>query len=585
MKKLYAYTKPYLKTYILCFLVSIAYSGFLSIAPFVEGMITTQLQKDGMNIAANVAGAGVQFDKILIFLRILIFIYVGNIVTDLVSQFLLTSGIQNTIRDLRNDIQKKIVKLPMSYFDGHTIGDVLSRVSNDVDTISNALQQTLIRILDAILTVGFAAIMMFVINPKMALIGILVIPGSLIITAFIMKRSSVLFRNQQNAFGTLNGYIQERYTGFAEIKLFGKQEDSIKEFSEFNNDLCENGFKAQFISGLMTPLISFLTYLAITATSLMGAINVVTGKIPLGNLQAFIRYMWQLSQPLEQITQLSSSIQAAFAATDRVFDFLEAQEEVPEAINPIPCQNAKGNVTFEHVSFGYSPDKLLIQDLNVQVQQGQMVAIVGPTGAGKTTLINLLMRFYDVSGGAIKVDGIDIRDMTRDDLRSNFGMVLQDTWLFNGSILDNIRYGNESTTEEEVIEAAKAANVHHFIQTLPGGYQMELNEESSNVSGGEKQLLTIARAILANPPIMILDEATSSVDTRLELLLQNAMKNIMKGRTSFVIAHRLSTIRNADLILVMNNGSIIEQGTHESLMEKKGFYEQLYMSQFQKNNK
>jgi len=396
-----------------------------------------------------------------------------------------------------------------------------------------------------------------------------------------MKRSSVMFSKQQAALGDLNGYIQERYTGLTEIKLYGKQEDSIEQFKEINDNLCENGFKAQFISGLMSPLISFITYLAIVAVCILGATFAITGAITVGQLQAFIRYMWQLNEPLEQVSQLSASIQSAIAASGRVFEFLSETEEVPEVSAPVRIENLKGNVTFEDVSFGYNKEKMLIEHLNINVKSGQMVAIVGPTGAGKTTLINLLMRFYDVNKGAIKVDGVKIKDMRRDDLRSIFGMVLQDTWLFNGTIADNIKYGKEEATQQEIENAAKTANVNHFIKTQPDGYHMILNEESSNVSVGEKQLLTIARAFLADPAILILDEATSSVDTRLELMLQTAMKNIMKGRTSFVIAHRLSTIRNADLILVMNNGSIIEQGTHDELIAKKGFYEKLYMSQFQ----
>ncbi len=499
----------------------------------------------------------------------------------MVPNIFLTNGIQNTMRDLRNDVQKKISKLPVSYFDKRTVGDILSIISNDIDTMSNALQQSLSRILSAFLSIILATVLMFYINPVMGAVAALLIPGSAFIMKFIMNRSSAMFEKQQVALGDLNGYIQERYTGLTEIKLYGKQEDSIEQFKEINNNLCENGFKAQFISGLMSPLISFITYIGIVAVCVLGAIFAITGVITVGQLQAFIRYIWQLNEPLEQVAQLSASIQSAMAAGGRVFEFLSETEEVPEASNPVKIDNLQGNVTFEDVSFGYSKDKMLIEHLNINVKSGQMVAIVGPTGAGKTTLINLLMRFYDVNEGAIKVDGVKIKDMKRDDLRSIFGMVLQDTWLFNGTIADNIKYGKEDATQQEIENAAKTANVNHFIKTQPDGYNMILNEESSNVSVGEKQLLTIARAFLADPAILILDEATSSVDTRLELMLQTAMKNIMKGRTSFVIAHRLSTIRNADLILVMNNGTIIEQGNHDELIAKKGFYEKLYMSQFQ----
>ncbi|ABX40490.1 ABC transporter ATP-binding protein [Lachnoclostridium phytofermentans] len=581
MKKLYPYIKPYLKFFIVAILLTIGYAGFLSAAPMVEGFITTRLKDDVVNIANKVPGAAISFSYIIKILKLLLVIYIGNVLCSYGSQYFLTTGIQNTMRDLRNDVQRKIAKLPISYFDKRTVGDILSIISNDIDTMSNALQQSLSRILSAFLSITLAIILMFYINPIMGAVAVLLIPGSAFIMKFIMKRSSVMFKKQQVALGNLNGYIQERYTGLTEIKLYGKQEDSIEQFKEINNNLCENGFRAQFISGLMSPLISFLTYIAIVAVTILGATFTITGAITVGQLQAFIRYMWQLNEPLEQVTQLSSAIQSAMAASARVFEFLSETEEVPEAENPVKINDLKGNVTFENVSFGYNKDKMLIEHLNVNVKSGQMVAIVGPTGAGKTTLINLLMRFYDVNNGAIKVDGVNIKDMKRDDLRSIFGMVLQDTWLFNGTIADNIKYGKEDATRQEIENAAKTANVNHFIKTQPDGYNMILNEESSNVSVGEKQLLTIARAFLADPAILILDEATSSVDTRLELMLQTAMKNIMKDRTSFVIAHRLSTIRNADLILVMKSGTIIEQGTHDELMKKKGFYEKLYMSQFQ----
>ncbi len=581
MRKLYPYIKPYLKYFIAAVLLTIGYSGFLSAAPMVEGFITTRLKDDIADIANNVPGASISFSYIIKILKLLLIIYIGNVLSNFGSQYFLTNGIQNTMRDLRNDVQKKISKLPISYFDTRTVGDILSIISNDIDTMSNALQQSLSRILSAFLSILLAAVLMFYINPVMGAVAVILIPGSALIMKIIMKRSSVLFDKQQVALGNLNGYIQERYTGLTEIKLYGKQEDSIEQFKEINNNLCENGFMAQFISGLMSPLISFITYIGIVAVCILGAAFAITGSITVGQLQAFIRYMWQLNEPLEQAAQLSASIQSAIAASGRVFEFLSETEEVAEASDPVKIENLKGNVTFEDVSFGYSKDKMLIEHLDLTVKSGQMVAIVGPTGAGKTTLINLLMRFYDINEGEIKVDGVNIQDMKRDDLRSIFGMVLQDTWLFNGTIADNIKYGKEDAVRQEIVNAATTANVNHFIKTQPDGYNMILNEESSNVSAGEKQLLTIARAFLADPAILILDEATSSVDTRLELMLQTAMKNIMKGRTSFVIAHRLSTIRSADLILVMKNGTIIEQGTHDELIARKGFYEKLYMSQFQ----
>ena len=535
MKKLFPYIKPYLKFFIAAILLTISYSAFLSASPMVEGLITTRLKDDVVNIANKVPGASISFSYVIKILKLLLAIYIGNILSSFGSQYFLTNGIQNTMRDLRNHVQRKITKLPVGYFDKRTVGDILSIISNDIDTMSNALQQSLSRILSAFLSVTLAIVLMFYINPTMGAVAVLLIPGSALIMKFIMNRSSAMFEKQQMALGDLNGYIQERYTGLTEIKLYGKQEDSIEEFKEINHNLCENGFKAQFISGLMSPLISFITYIGIVAVCILGAIFAISGTITVGQLQAFIRYMWQLNEPLEQVAQLSASIQSAMAASDRVFGFLSETEEVPETSNPVKIDDLQGNVVFEDVSFGYTKDNMLIEHLNINVKSGQMVAIVGPTGAGKTTLINLLMRFYDVNEGAIKVDGVKIKDMKRDDLRSIFGMVLQDTWLFNGTIADNIKYGKENAAQKEIENAAKTANVNHFIKTQPDGYHMILNEESSNVSVGEKQLLTIARAFLADPAILILDEATSSVDTRLELMLQTAMKNIMKGRTSFVM--------------------------------------------------
>ncbi len=550
-----------------------------------EGLITTQLIKDAANIGKGIEGAAVNFNYITKVLGLLAGIYVSSTISTYIASFLLTHAIQNTMRDLRNAIQDKIRKLPISYFDSNSYGDVLSRITNDVDTISNAMQQSFIQIVNSILSVSLAVIMMFRINTKMALLAILIIPLSYLVSKFIVGKSQKLFYRQQRALGKLNGTVQEMYTGFNEIKLYGKQNEAIEEFENINQQLCNTGFKAQFISSIMSPMISLISYLGIAAIGVIGGIYAISGVITVGNLQAFIRYIWQINQPLSQVTQLSSTIQSAFAAIERVSEILNEEEEIPDPENSVKLENPRGDVTFEHVKFGYSDDKPLIKDLSAEIKSGQMVAIVGPTGAGKTTLINLLMRFYDVKGGAIKIDGVDIRDMKREDLRSMFGMVLQDTWLYKGTIYDNIEYGRFGATKEEIIEAAKIANVHHFIKTLPDGYNMILNEEASNISQGEKQLLTIARAIISDPAILILDEATSSVDTRLELLLQNAMRNIMKGRTSFVIAHRLSTIRNADLILVINEGNIIEQGNHEELMKKGGFYEKLYNSQFANKEK
>ncbi|WP_315167302.1 ABC transporter ATP-binding protein [Metaclostridioides mangenotii] len=580
----YKKISPFIKPYRFSFLVAIFFvitSAILnSIDPRIEGMITTQLAKDAINIYKGVEGASVNFTYILRIMGILAAIYLLKAILNYGAGCLLANAIQSSIRDLRTAVESKIRRLPISYFDKNSLGDVLSRVSNDIDTISNAFQQSFIQIVNGILVFSLAIGMMFTINVKMALFTLLIIPLSYFISRFIVKKSQTQFNDQQDALGVLNGKVQEMYTGFNEIKLYGKEEDVIEEFKEANNNLRNYGFKAQFISSLMNPLISLLTYFGIVAVSFVGSLNVISGSLSIGNLQAFIRYIWQINQPLSQVTQLSTIIQSAYSAINRVLEILEEEEMTEDTQTNEDVSKLQGNVSFEHVQFGYKDDNLLITDLNAEVKSGQMVAIVGPTGAGKTTLINLLMRFYDVKGGAIKIDGIDIRDLPREDLRSLFGMVLQDTWLFSGSIYENIEYGRFGATKEEIVEAAKRANVHHFIKTLPDGYNMLINEEGSNISIGEKQLLTIARAFLSNPSILILDEATSSVDTRLEIMLQEAMKNIMKGRTSFVIAHRLSTIRNADLILVMNQGSIIEQGTHDELIAKGGFYENLYNSQF-----
>lgn len=580
IRKISPYIGPYKGYFIIAITLIVLATITNALSPFVEGLIITQLTNDSFDLIKGITGASVNFAYIIKVLILLGIVYTINAAATYGASYLLTNGIQNAIRDLRNAVQDKIRRLPMSYFDGNSYGDVLSRITNDIDTISNALQQSFSQIIISILSISFALIMMFTINVKMALVAVLIIPGSLIVSKIIVNKSQRLFEAQQNALGKLNGAVQEMYTGFNEIKLYGKQEDSIEDFKRINEELCINGFKAQFISSTMSPLISLLSYLGIAVIGVMGGITAIAGKITVGNLQAFIRYIWQINQPLSQVTQLSSAIQSAFAAVERVFEFLDEEEELKDKEASIKLENPKGNVSFEHVKFGYNADKPLIKDLNAEIKSGQMVAIVGPTGAGKTTLINLLMRFYEIQGGAIKIDGVDTRDMKREDLRSMFGMVLQDTWLFNGTIYENIEYGRFGASREEIIEAAKIANVHHFIKTLPDGYNMFLNEEASNISQGEKQLLTIARAIISNPSILILDEATSSVDTRLELMLQKAMQNIMKGRTSFVIAHRLSTIKSADLILVVNDGSIIEQGNHEELMAQGGFYEKLYNSQF-----
>ena len=547
-------------------------------APSVEGMITTQLASD-LSLAESIGKLQVNFDEITKIMLMLAFIYLAKTLSQVFAVIWLTNAIQHAMQDLRNALQSKIRRLPVRYFDRHQFGDVLSRITNDVDAISNALQQSFVNVVTGVLTIILALIMMFRIHVLMACIAFMIIPLSLLITVFIVRHSQKRFKAQQDALGALNGAITELYTGYNEILLFNKQQQSIEKFRNLNENLRQNACTAQFVSSTIGPLNALVTYLTIGGVAVVGTIQIIQGNLSVGNLQAFVRYIWQVNDPLSQISSLSSQIQSAFAAIARVLEILEEEEEIAE-LNPSKhIEQVKGNVTFSHVRFGYGEEPLM-KDLNVEVKSGQMVAIVGPTGAGKTTLINLLLRFYDVNGGSICIDGVDIRDMKRGELRDMFGMVLQDTWLFSGSIYDNIRYGRLDARKDEIIHAAKMANVHHFIRTLPDGYHSVINEEANNISQGEKQLLTIARAILKDPQILILDEATSSVDTRLEKMLQEAMHRVMEGRTSFVIAHRLSTIRSADLILVINDGDIVEQGTHEELMEKQGYYEKLYNSQF-----
>lgn len=547
-------------------------------APSVEGMITTQLASD-LSLAESIGKLQVNFDEITKIMLMLAFIYLAKTLSQVFAVIWLTNAIQHAMQDLRNALQSKIRRLPVRYFDRHQFGDVLSRITNDVDAISNALQQSFVNVVTGVLTIILALIMMFRIHVLMACIAFMIIPLSLLITVFIVRHSQKRFKAQQDALGALNGAITELYTGYNEILLFNKQQQSIEKFRNLNENLRQNACTAQFVSSTIGPLNALVTYLTIGGVAVVGTIQIIQGNLSVGNLQAFVRYIWQVNDPLSQISSLSSQIQSAFAAIARVLEILEEEEEIAELNPPKHIEQVKGNVTFSHVRFGYGEEPLM-KDLNVEVKSGQMVAVVGPTGAGKTTLINLLLRFYDVNGGSICIDGVDIRDMKRGELRDMFGMVLQDTWLFSGSIYDNIRYGRLDARKDEIIHAAKMANVHHFIRTLPDGYHSVINEEANNISQGEKQLLTIARAILKDPQILILDEATSSVDTRLEKMLQEAMHRVMEGRTSFVIAHRLSTIRSADLILVINDGDIVEQGTHEELMEKQGYYEKLYNSQF-----
>ncbi len=574
LKRLTHYINPYKATFMLVLLFTVLTVAFNAALPYVTGLPTTEISR---NLANN---EPINFSYIIQCLIWITIVGIGYCVSQLLSGVLMTNVVQSAMQDLRRDIEEKINRLPVSYFDKNQQGNILSRVTNDVDAVSGALQQAFIGIVNAVLAIAMAAVMMFYIQPIMALISMIMIPASIWISKKIVNVSQKDFQNMQNSLGDLNGYVQENMTGFTVLKVYGREKQTLDGFKAVNHQLEYFGFKAAFISGLMMPLVQLTAYATYIGMAVMGSFYVITGVIVVGQLQAFIQYIWQISQPMGNITQLSSVLQSASAATKRVFEILDEPEEPLNEVDAILPEVVEGAVKFEHVDFAYDPSKPLIQDLNFEVKAGQMVAVVGPTGAGKTTLINLLMRFYDVNSGAIKIDGIDTKSLSRSDVRSLFGMVLQDAWLYEGTIADNIRFGKLDATDYEVVDAAKTANVDHFIRTMPDGYEMEINAEGDNVSLGQKQLLTIARAVISDPKILILDEATSSVDTRLEALIQKAMDRVMKGRTSFVIAHRLSTIRDADLILVMDQGSIIEKGTHESLLAQGGFYEKLYNSQF-----
>ena len=542
--------------------------------PVVTGLPATELLK---NVSAKEA---INFPYIFKVLAVVGLIAIAYTIAQYLSAVLITKVVQRSMKDLRTDIAAKLNRLPVSYFDTHQQGDILSRVTNDVDSVSNALQQSFLAIVSAILSLVLVLSAMFTLNYKMALVGVIMIPVALIISRVIVSLSQKYFKAQQDALGELNSFVTEHMTGFSVLKLFGREEATVTDFQKVSHKLSAYGFKSAFISGIMMPLVQLSGYLAYIVVAVTGSFFVIAGTLTVGNLQAFIQYIWQLNQPMGQMTQLSGVLQGAAAATERIFNLLDEKEELVNDVDQALPSEIAGHVQFDHVAFSYDPQNPLIKDLSFEVLPGQTVAIVGPTGAGKTTLINLLMRFYDVDQGSIKIDGIDTQRLNRSDVRSLFGMVLQDAWLYHDTIGENIRFGKLDATEYEVVDAAKTANVHHFIKTMPGGYDMAIDQEAGNVSLGQKQLLTIARAVISDPKILILDEATSSVDTRLEGLIQKAMTRVMKGRTSFVIAHRLSTIRDADLILVMNQGEIIEQGTHTSLLAAGGFYEKLYHSQF-----
>ncbi len=551
---------------------------FNIVGPKILGNATTEIF-NGL-IGKLSGGTGIDFGKVASILFTLLGFYIVSAIFSLIQGFTMTSVAQKLTYKIRNDIAVKLNKLPMKYFDKKTNGEVLSIITNDIDTLSQNLNQSITEIITAVCTIIGIIIMMLSISVTMTIISFVILPISAIIVKIIVGKSQKYFQRQQEYLGHVNGQVEEIYGGHTIVKAFNGEEAAIENFTKANNELYKSGWKSQFLSGLMHPLMNFIGNVGYVAVSVVGGYLAIQGKITVGNIQSFIQYNKRFTQPITQVAQVSGMLQAMVAAAERVFEFLEEDEEVKDPENDIDTSKIKGNVEFKDVEFGYDEDKIIINDFNAKVTEGQKIAIVGPTGAGKTTMVKLLMRFYDVNNGAILVDGHNIKDFKRGDLRKMFGMVLQDTWLFGGTVKDNIRYGRPDATDTEVIEAAKAAHVHHFIKTLPKGYNSIINEESSNISAGQKQLLTIARVILANPKILILDEATSSIDTRTEIQIQSAMDNLMKGRTSFIIAHRLSTIKNADLILVMDHGDIVEQGTHEELLAKQGFYADLYNSQF-----
>lgn len=630
MKKLIRYTRNYWRSIILVFFFAIVSTVFSIVGPKLLGHVTNQIVDDYVSIkfyegvhsqlpkgtiipkgttgevflkrapksitqklsAGELAKINhldlstrpsINFQKIRNLVLFLIALYIISALFSYLQGYIMSHVSQKITYSLRRDISLKINRLPLKYFDTRTYGEVLSRVTNDVDTISQTLNQSLSQIITSVTMIIGIIAMMFSINWLMTLVTLIVLPVSFLFISLIVKKSQHYFLDQQNSLGSLNGHIEEMYGGHNVMKVFNGQKQSIAKFNKINQKLYQSAWKSQFLSGLMMPVMNFIGNLGYVAIAILGGWLAINNRVKIGDIQAFIQYVRQFNQPIAQTANIANVLQSTAAAAERVFEFLDEKEETPEVVNPVKLTKTTGHISFKDVVFGYHPDKTIIKNFSAEVKPGQRVAIVGPTGAGKTTIVNLLMRFYEVNCGVIEIDGINVQDFTRHDLRSLFGMVLQDTWLFNGTIKENLRYGNHKATNDEVISAARAAHVDHFVRALPKGYQLELNEEADNLSQGEKQLLTIARAMLADPPILILDEATSSVDTRTEVLIQKAMENLMKGKTSFVIAHRLSTIRDADLILVMNEGNIVEQGTHRELITKQGFYANLYNSQFASN--
>lgn len=580
MKKLIQYLAEYKVGLFFVAIFAIGSTIFNILGPKVLGKATTEIFNGLVRKISG--GSGIDFEKIGRVLLLLLGLYLLSALFSFIQGYIMTGISQKLTYRMRKEISEKIHRLPINYFDKMTHGEVLSRITNDVDTLSQSLNQSATQVITSVTTIIGVLIMMLSISPLMTIVALLILPISMGMISVIVKHSQKYFMSQQEYLGHVNGQVEEVYGGHNIVKAFNKEEDVIRTFEKDNDTLYQSAWKSQFLSGMMMPIMQFVGNLGYVGVVILGGYLAMKQTIEVGDIQSFIQYVRNFTQPIQQVAQVTNMLQSTAAASERVFEFLEESEEDQTVSNPVSIEGMEGSVEFDHVHFGYYPDHTIINDFSAKVKPGQKIAIVGPTGAGKTTMVKLLMRFYDVNCGAIKIDGHDIRDFNREELRQMFGMVLQDTWLFKGSIEDNIRYGKLNATHEEVVEAAKAARVHRFVQTLPGGYQMELNEEASNVSQGQKQLLTIARAILADPKILILDEATSSVDTRTEIQIQKAMDALMEGRTSFIIAHRLSTIRDADLILVMKDGDIVEQGNHEELLQKNGFYAELYNSQFVK---
>lgn len=577
--RLWSYLQAYRFPLYLAIFLKIVSVIMSVLEPVVIGLAITELTKNTLAIMKGVEGAHINVYYVG---WVLVVYLLRGLIYELAayySNYFMTNAVQATVQDMRNEMTEKINRTSVSYFDKHQFGDLLGRFTSDVETVSNALQQSFLQVVNAVFTLALVIGTVLYLNLQLGAIVVVTIPITFFGARYIMSKSQPYFKQQADALGTLNGFVQENLTGFNVLKLFGREDRSLDDFKKITEDLQKVGFKANFISGLMMPVLNGLSDLTYLIVAVLGGLQVLAGRLTIGNMQAFVQYVWQINQPIQNLTQLAGQLQSAKSSLDRIFQLMDEPDEANDATEVLEG-DLTGRVSFKHVDFQYVVDKPLIRDFNLEVNPGEMVAIVGPTGAGKSTIINLLMRFYDVTSGSISVDGHDIRNLSRQDYRKQFGMVLQDAWLFEGTIKENLRFGNLEATDEEIVEAAKAANVDHFIRTLPGGYNMEMNQESSNISLGQKQLLTIARALLADPKILILDEATSSVDTRLELLIQKAMKNLMKGRTSFVIAHRLSTIQEADKILVLKDGQIIEQGNHQSLLADKGFYYELYNSQF-----